>query len=125
MSVCLLVTVVKYYFNFGMSLHHSRQLFQVLHISLLNTAEVIPLPNTTTPFFLQEVKVVEVIFEAMNYFHEFFSGYINNTIIVITAAEHIKNDVANIPALAPVCDFQVVAVLLTPLVIIKAKHAVG
>jgi hypothetical protein len=67
---------------------------------------------------------MEVIFEAMNYFNELFSCYINHTVVVVSAAEYIKDDIANIPALAPVCDFQIVAVSLAPLVI-KAKHAIG
>lgn len=101
------------------------QLFQVLDVPLLNATEGVPLPNTTTPFFLQEVEVVEVVFEAMDNFYKFFSRYINHTVIVITAAQHIKDDVANVPTLAPICDFQVIAVLLTPFVIVKAKYAVG
>ena len=108
-----------------MSLHHSRQLFQVLQIPLLKAAKVVPLPNTTTPFSFQEVEVVEFIFETMDYFYEFFSCYINNTVVVITAAKYIKDNVANIPALTPVCYFQVVAALLAPLVVVKAKYAVG
>ena len=60
----------------------------------------------------------------MDYFYELIACYIDDTVIVVTAAEHIKDDAANIPALAPVCDFQVVAISLAPLVI-KAKHAVG
>ena len=61
----------------------------------------------------------------MDYFYEFFSRYINNTVIVITATEYIKDDMANIPALTPVRYFQVVAALLAPVVIVKAEYAVG
>ena len=61
----------------------------------------------------------------MDYFYEFFSCYINNTVIVITATEHIKNNCTDIPALTPVCNLQVVVVLLTPLVVVKAKYTVG
>ena len=61
----------------------------------------------------------------MDDFYEFVSRYINNTVIVITATEHIKNNCTDIPALTPVCNLQVVVVLLTPLVIVKAEHAVG
>ena len=101
------------------------QLFQVLDVSLLYAAEVVPLPNTTTPFSFQEIEVVKIVFEAMDDLYKLFSCYINNTVIVIAAAEYIKDDVANIPALTPVCYFQVITVLLTPLVIIKAEYAVG
>ena len=61
----------------------------------------------------------------MDYFYEFFSCYINNTVVVIAAAEYIKDNVSNIPALTPICNFQVVAMLLAPLVIIKAEDTVG
>jgi hypothetical protein len=63
------------------SLHHSRQLFQVLEVSLLEAAELVPLPNTTAPFSLQEVKVVEIILKAMDNLNEFLSRYIIHTII--------------------------------------------
>ena len=61
----------------------------------------------------------------MDDFYEFFSCYINNTVVVIAAAKYIKDDMANIPALTPVCHFQVVAALLAPFIIIKTEYAVG
>jgi hypothetical protein len=108
-----------------MSLHHSRQLFQVLDIPFLDTAELIPSPNTTTPLAFQKVEVMKVIFKAVDDFNEFFPCYINNTVIVIATAKYVEDDVAYIPTLTPICDFQVIAVFLTPLVIIKAEYTIG
>jgi hypothetical protein len=87
------------------SLHHPRQFAEVLQVPLLYAAEVVPLPNATTPFSFQEVKIVEVIFETADDFYEFFSCYINNTIIVVTAAEYIEDNCANIPTLSPIRHF--------------------
>ena len=107
-----------------MSLHHSRQLFQVLQVPLLNTAEVIPFPNTI-PFSFQEVEVVDIIFKTMDDFYELFSRYIKHAIIVTSIGKYIKDDVTNIPALTPICNFQIIALLPTPLIVVKAKRTVG
>lgn len=60
----------------------------------------------------------------MDNFNEFFSRYINNTVVVIAAAKYVEDNCADIPTLSPICYLQIVAVLLTPFVIVKAKYAV-
>ena len=82
-----------------------RQLLQVLQVPLLDVAKRVPFPNAVTPSFFQEVKVVKIIFKTMDYFNELFSCYINNTVVVIAAAKHVEDDMADVPALTPICNF--------------------
>lgn len=98
------------------------QLFEVLNVPFLKATELVPSPNTI-PFSFQEVEVVNVIFKAMDYFRELFSCYIIHAVI-FPIINYAKDDVTNIPTLTPICDFQVVALLFTPFVIVKAKYTV-
>lgn len=67
---------------------------------------------------------MEVIFEAANDFNEFFSCYVDDTVIVISTAEYIEDDMADIPTLTPVCYFEAITTSLTP-IFVKAEGTVG